>query len=91
LSAAIAVVERILEIVERFLSPFEIVPSSERAARHDARIRAQLEWSGASIGPNDLIIAATSMANGGTLITHDTAEFPRVDGVALEDWPEQPD
>ena len=28
--------ERTLEIVERFLSPFEIVPFSERAARHDA-------------------------------------------------------
>jgi predicted nucleic acid-binding protein len=31
------------------------------------------------------------MANGGTLITHNTAEFSRVDGLALEDWTEQPD
>jgi tRNA(fMet)-specific endonuclease VapC len=83
--------ERTLEILDRFLSPFEIVPFCERAARHYARIRAQLEWTGASIGPNDLIIAATSMANGGTLITHNTAEFSRVDGLALEDWTEQPD
>jgi tRNA(fMet)-specific endonuclease VapC len=83
--------ERTLEILERFLSPFEIVPFCERAARHYARIRVQLESSGASIGPNDLVIAATSIANGATLITHNTAEFSRVHGLALEDWTEGPD
>lgn len=42
--------------------------------------------SGTPIGPNDLLIAAISLARGATLVTHNTREFSRVPGLLLEDW-----
>jgi tRNA(fMet)-specific endonuclease VapC len=53
---------------------------------HYADIRAHLEKAGKSIGPNDLVIAATARANGHTLITRNTSEFIRVPALAVEVW-----
>jgi predicted nucleic acid-binding protein len=39
---------------------------------------------------NDLLIAATALANGLTLVTHNLTEFGRVRGLALEDWEAEP-
>jgi tRNA(fMet)-specific endonuclease VapC len=33
-----------------------------------------------------LLIAAITIANGLTLVTHNTNEFSRVPGLMLEDW-----
>ncbi len=38
------------------------------------------------IGPYDLQIASIAIANGGTLVTHNTREFSRIPGLNLEDW-----
>ena len=38
------------------------------------------------IGNNDMLIAATVLANNGTLVTHNMREFARIDGLLLEDW-----
>jgi tRNA(fMet)-specific endonuclease VapC len=35
---------------------------------------------------NDMLIAAIALANGCTLVTHNTAEFSRVPGLVIEDW-----
>jgi len=71
---------------KEFLSLYEIIPFDEKAAEHYAAIRASLERKGIIIGANDLVIAAIVLANNGVLITHNTAEFSRVDGLAVEDW-----
>ncbi len=49
-------------------------------------IRAELTSKGQLIGPNDLLIAATALAHGAILVTHNTAEFSRVPGLIIEDW-----
>jgi tRNA(fMet)-specific endonuclease VapC len=72
--------------VEMFLSPLRLLPFQGEAAEHYAEIRAHLEKSGISIGPNDLVIAATARANGHTLITRNTSEFLRVPALAVEVW-----
>ena len=72
--------------VEMFLSPLRLLPFQGEAAEHYAEIRAHLEKSGISIGPNDLVIAATARANGHTLITRNTSEFLRVPALAVEAW-----
>jgi tRNA(fMet)-specific endonuclease VapC len=74
------------ETIESFLMPFEIVPFGKEASNVYAEIRAELERSGEPIGPNDLIIAAVVLANDGTLITHNTAEFERVSNLPTDDW-----
>jgi tRNA(fMet)-specific endonuclease VapC len=56
------------------------------AAEKYAYIRADLARRGQLIGPNDLMIAAICIANDVTLVTHNTAEFGRIDGLKLEDW-----
>ena len=50
------------------------------------RIRARLSALGTPIGPNDLLIAAIAVACDLTLVTHNTGEFGRVEGLRIEDW-----
>ena len=52
----------------------------------DVLLRTDLEKKGNIIGPNDLIIAATTLAHGATLITHNIGEFERIDDLLVEDW-----
>ena len=72
--------------VEQFLLPFEVIAFDDKAATIYAEIRAEVAAAGTPIGPNDLIIAATVMANSGTLITNNENEFGRVNGLKLENW-----
>lgn len=62
------------------------LPFDDAAAERYGEIRAQLQRAGRLIGANDLLIAATALANGLTLITHNTDEFKRIEGLAVEDW-----
>ncbi len=77
---------RTLSQVQAFCAPLISLPFDDRAASDYGRIRAHLASRGTPIGPNDLLIAAIALANGLTLVTHNTAEFSRVPGLALEDW-----
>jgi len=74
------------KLVDRILSPFERLPFSGDAAEHYATIRADLESRGKTIGPNDLMIAATARAHGAIMVTQNVSEFSRVPGLAIEDW-----
>lgn len=78
-----------LQKVEWFLTPFETVPFDAAAAASYARIRADLERKGTPIGPNDLVIAATALSRGATLVTGNVREFERVAGLAVENWGEE--
>jgi len=70
----------------RFVSAYEIIPFDHAASQIYGDIRADLELRGQMIGWNDLMIAATVMAYDGILVTHNTDEFSRIPGLALEDW-----
>ena len=41
-----------------------------------------------TFGPYDLLIASIAIANNVTLVTHNTREFSRVEGLDYEDWEE---
>jgi len=75
-----------LERTNSFLAGFQSLPFDDEAAYRHALIRAELTAKGQLIGPNDLLIAATALAHGAILVTHNTAEFSRVPGLLIEDW-----
>jgi tRNA(fMet)-specific endonuclease VapC len=75
-----------LEKLVRFLEPFHVVPFNQDCANETARIRANLERRGKSIGPYDLLLAGQASAFQMTLITHNTGEFSRVEGLTIADW-----
>ncbi|MBI4767388.1 MAG: type II toxin-antitoxin system VapC family toxin [Deltaproteobacteria bacterium] len=78
--------EENLNIYKKFLEPFEIVGFDDQAAMIYAKLRASLEKKGKIIGPNDLIVASTVMANKGILVSHNVKEFKQITGLQLEDW-----
>jgi tRNA(fMet)-specific endonuclease VapC len=73
---------------ERFFRDHPLVNLDDAALLHYARTRATLERAGTLIGPNDLFIAAIVLAHNGILVTHNTKEFSRIEGLKLEDWTE---
>jgi tRNA(fMet)-specific endonuclease VapC len=69
-----------------FAQRFASLPFDDAAAEQYARIRANLTRSGTLIGANDLMIAAIALTHDLTLVTHNTREFGRVEGIKIEDW-----
>jgi tRNA(fMet)-specific endonuclease VapC len=69
-----------------FLSPITILNFGDKAAGEYGRVRAALERKGTPIGPLDMLIAGHAKSEGLILVTNNTREFKRVDGLALEDW-----
>jgi tRNA(fMet)-specific endonuclease VapC len=72
--------------LEAFLDAFAILPFNEHCERIYGQIRAELAAQGQLIGPNDLLIAATALAHGMTLVTHNIREFCRLRDLRIEDW-----
>lgn len=78
--------KQIIEKYNEFINHFEIIDFDEKASRKFGDIRWTLEQEGKQIGPYDLIIASTVLANEGVLVTHNTKEFERIKGLKIEDW-----
>jgi tRNA(fMet)-specific endonuclease VapC len=77
---------RTLERQQNFLGRFVSLPFGDDAALIGGQVRARLASSGTPIGSYDLLIAAIALANDLALVTHNTREFERVDGLQIEDW-----
>jgi tRNA(fMet)-specific endonuclease VapC len=72
--------------LQQFFHPYSSLPFDDDCAVVYGRIRAELAAAGTPIGPNDLLIAAIALRHGVTLVTHNQAEFSRVNGLQIEDW-----
>lgn len=75
-----------LEKTIQFLELFEVIPFSDDMSYTYAKIRKELETKGNKIGANDLFIAASALNKEAILVTHNTREFIRIDGLKLDDW-----
>jgi len=62
---------------------FELLPVDDAVALRWGTLARKLRASGASIGSNDLWIAATSVVHGLPLLTADAAAFRRVPGLEV--------
>ena len=72
--------------VEAFSERLQVLDFDADGALHAAEIRAELERSGNSIGGYDLLIAGHARSRGLIVVTNNTREFDRVDGLRLENW-----
>ena len=72
--------------VEQLRQQFMSLPFDDSAAEQCGAVRAHLAALGTPIGPNDLMIAAIALTHRLILVTHNTSEFGRVPGLAIEDW-----
>lgn len=71
----------------RFLtSKIEIVTFDEDDASVAGEVRAALRQAGIPIGLYDILIAGQALRHGATLVTANTREFSRVEGLKVEDW-----
>lgn len=68
------------------LSSIEIVAFDDAAADEYGEIRAGLEKEGTPIGSLDMLIAAHARSLGCTLVTNNTKEFCRVEGLEVVNW-----
>lgn len=69
-----------------FLSRIEILGFDADAAREYGGVRADLKKRGLIIGANDLLIAAHAKSADMILVTNNTREFERIEGLKLENW-----
>lgn len=69
-----------------FLSPITILDFDDHAAQEYGKIRADLEKKGTPIGSMDLLISAHAKSKGLILVTNNTREFERVEGLRVENW-----
>lgn len=70
----------------KFLSIVGVLPFDDYAAAEYGKIRSDLRKKGTPIGTMDMLIAAHARAEGLIVVTNNTREFERVDGIKLENW-----
>ena len=74
------------EAIRETLANVEIAPFDAGDMTMAARIRGQLAARGLPVGPYDLLIAGQALARGWTVVTANTTEFARIDGLNVIDW-----
>ena len=78
--------KRSKDALAKFVAPLAIVNLNRSSVTESAAIRAQLEKEGRPIGPYDMLIAGLARSLQLILVTNNTKEFERVEGLVLENW-----
>lgn len=78
--------QRNLAALENFITPLTIADFTFDAAIKAAKIRSDLQKQGLPTGAYDIQIAAIALSCNMTLLTNNTREFERVNGLKLENW-----
>ena len=75
-----------LQALLAFLNDVHVLDVTADEARRFGEIRAGLLDHGLPAPDMDLLIAATALVYGLTLITHNTSDYANVPGLSLADW-----
>lgn len=74
-------------LVDAFVTRLSaILPWEAMAAERATLIKQELAAKGTPIGGNDIMIAGHALAAECVLVTNNTREFARVQGLRFEDW-----
>ena len=71
-----------------FLTIMEIKRFDENAAKEHGILKKDLKDRKCLIGPLDMLIGAHAKSLKSTLVTNNTKEFARIQGLKIEDWSE---
>jgi len=63
-----------------------LYPQAASICEHYAVQATRLKRAGTPVGGNDLWIGCHALAEGAVLVTNNTAELARIDGLAVENW-----
>ncbi|MEI7908014.1 MAG: type II toxin-antitoxin system VapC family toxin [Verrucomicrobiota bacterium] len=72
--------------VARLVAALQLLSFDSECARTAARINASLLSRGTPVSITDVFIAATGLRHGWCVVTNNTKDFRRIDGLVLEDW-----
>lgn len=75
-----------LAAFERFCAVNQILPLTDDVVTCAAEVYAELYQRGALIGDADILIAASALAHGMSLVTNNEEHFKRIDGLHVENW-----
>ena len=78
--------ERNTTLVADFLATLPIVGLDLPSALEFGRRKANLERAGMRIADADLLIAATALARGASVVTGNRKHYERIKGLRTEDW-----
>ncbi len=83
---ASAAVEKNTIALMKFLTIVDVLNFDTNAAYEYGDICADLRRKGTPIGNMDMLISAHARSEKLIVVTHNTREFERVEGLQLEDW-----
>ena len=78
--------EEELKRVDRFVDIFPEIRPSRRSMRRFGEIKATLEQKGSPLADEDIIIAATAIDEGLTLVTGNIRHYNRIETLVIENW-----
>lgn len=78
--------EQNLTDIEGLTARLEVLDFGSDVATHFGQVRSELYSKGEPIGPYDMMIAGHARSKGFILVTNNTKEFKRVDGLRIENW-----
>jgi tRNA(fMet)-specific endonuclease VapC len=84
--AGLAADDRRRSLIDHFLLQLPTLPWTPRSADRYGALKDAHRRNRTPVGEADTQIAAHALAEGLTLVTHNTRHFDRVPGLHLEDW-----
>jgi len=77
--------EKNMDSLRKFLTGVQILPIFDSLDIY-AKEKARLRKAGRTVDDFDLLIGASAIANGLTLVTNNNKHFERLTGIKLENW-----
>jgi tRNA(fMet)-specific endonuclease VapC len=76
----------LLQKITDLLNDVQVLDFDRACAEQFGQLRGSLLQQGVSVPTVDLMIAAVALVHNLTLVTNNTSDFQRIQGLRLEDW-----